>query len=142
MNAVLNKLLRTIFYFNQLELYLHRNSKKTAFAEQRLIVHGSPCYIFFCHFTTLSRSWVKNTLLKLINTQMLRYLIPFRMICHKVHNFTSNKLLAVFYIGGNTAQKKSFPLRISSVNVTNPQARIPSIYMAKSTGNCRFSHIY
>ena len=30
----------------------------------------------------------------------------------------------------NHAQKWSFPLRISSVNVT------------KSTGNCRFGHIY
>ena len=111
MNAVLNKLPRTIFYFNQSELYLHRNSKKTAFAEQTLIVRGSPCYIFLCHFTTLSRSWVKNTLPKLINTQMLRYLIPFRMTCHKVHNFTSNKLLAVFYIGGNTAQKIKFSIK-------------------------------
>ena len=42
---------------------------------------------------------------------MLRYLIPFRMICHKVHNFTSNKLLAVFYIGGNTAQKIKFSIK-------------------------------
>ena len=44
-------------------------------------------------------------LLKLSDTQMLQYFIPLHRICHEVHNFTNNKLLAVFYIG-ETLQRK------------------------------------
>ena len=111
MNAVLNKLLMTIFYFNQLELYLHGNSNKTALTKQTLVVRGTHCYIFSCHFTILSRSWVKHTLPKLSDTQMLRYLIPLHTIFYEAHNFTSNKLLAVFYIGGNTLPKIKFSIK-------------------------------
>ena len=42
---------------------------------------------------------------KLSGTQMLQYFIPLRTICHEVHNFRSNKKLAVFYIG-ETLHKK------------------------------------
>ena len=50
---------------------------------------------------------------KLSDTQILQYFIPLRTICHEVHNFTSNKLLVVFYIGGNTEQKMKFFIKIS-----------------------------
>ena len=40
----------------------------------------------------------KGTLAKLSDSQMLQYLILLRTMSSEVHNFTSSKLLAVFYI--------------------------------------------
>ena len=92
MNAVLNLVLLNDSDLRK--IYLHENSNKTVF------IYRSSTYLFlpFYNFKQIQN---KNTLPKLSDTQMLRYFIPLRMMCSEVHNFQSNKLLAVFYIGGN-----------------------------------------
>ena len=92
MNAVLNLVLLNDSDLRK--IYLHENSNKTVF------IYRSSTYLFlpFYNFKQIQN---KNTLPKLSDTQMLQYFIPLRMMCSEVHNFQSNKLLAVFYIGGN-----------------------------------------
>ena len=56
----------------------------------------------FLPFYNFKQIQDKNILLKLSDTQMLQCLIPLRAMYSQVHNFTSSKLLAAFYIGGNS----------------------------------------
>ena len=77
------------------EIYLHENLNKT------VLIWRSSTYLLFLPFYNFKQVHNKNTLPKLSDTQMLQYLIPLRTMCSEVQNFQSNKLLAMFYIGGN-----------------------------------------
>ena len=83
--------------------------RKTALTEQTLV--DSLLYLILPFYNFKQILGKKYLTKKLSNTQMSQYLIPLRTASHEFPIFLSNKLLAVFYIGGNTAQKTKFSIK-------------------------------